>query len=85
LRVLCFVLQSNLNNDPFLKKQAMRYSLFSPMFTQCKRNLSITTYYTKAALFRLAMGPTQPPIQLVPGFFLGSIAPGEWSWPLTFI
>jgi len=35
---------------------------------------------------RPALGPTQPPIQWVPGASsLGDKACGAWSWPLTFI
>jgi len=34
----------------------------------------------------MALGPTQPPMQLVTGaIFLGAKATGPWSWPLTSI
>lgn len=32
---------------------------------------------------RLAMGPTQPPVQWVPGFFPGGKGSGAWLWPPT--
>jgi hypothetical protein len=34
-------------------------------------------------LSRLALGPTQPPVQLVPGLFPGVKAGGEWRRPST--
>jgi len=34
---------------------------------------------------RPCMGPTQPPVKLVPVFFPGGKSIGEWSSPLTFI
>jgi hypothetical protein len=37
-------------------------------------------------MYRPALGPTQPPIQGVPGLLsLGVKASGVWSWPLTSI
>jgi len=33
----------------------------------------------------LALGPIQPPMESVPGFFPGGKAVGAWSWPLTSI
>ena len=33
--------------------------------------------------FRPALGPIQPPIQRVPGLFLGGKATGAWRWPPT--
>jgi hypothetical protein len=34
---------------------------------------------------RLALGPTQPPIQWDQGLLLWGKAAGVWSWPLTSI
>ena len=34
-------------------------------------------------LSRLALGPTQPPVQLVPGLSQGERVAGAWRWPLT--
>jgi len=34
---------------------------------------------------RLALGPSNPPIQLVLGFISGIKAAGAWSWPHTTV
>jgi hypothetical protein len=34
-------------------------------------------------LSRPALGPTQPPVQWVPGFSRGQKTAGAWRWPLT--
>jgi len=48
-----------------------------------RRGLGILLFTTAS---RAALGPTQPPIQQLPGvFFLGGKAAGAWSWPLTSI
>jgi hypothetical protein len=45
-----------------------------------RRGLGILLFTTA---HRTALGPTQPPIQWIPGFFPGGKAAGAWSWPLT--
>jgi len=49
------------------------------------RGPNLRTFYQLCFLFttasRTALGPTQPPIQWVPG----GKAAGAWSWPLTSI
>jgi hypothetical protein len=45
-----------------------------------RRGLGILLFTTAS---RSAPGPTQPPIQWIPGAFSRDKAAGVWSWPLT--